>query len=80
MIEVKLAHSKAEIATKMAEAKQQLMTRQYDVHLTTKQIVALALVVNDNTAMNTTPKSTQHARITQRKSEVVIEQVDISGN
>ncbi len=43
VIEMKLVHNKEDIAKKLAEAKEQIITRQYDIRLTTKKVVALAL-------------------------------------
>ncbi len=47
VVEVKIAHNEAEVTAKMAEAKQQLLARQYSDHVTTQKVIALALVVNN---------------------------------
>ncbi len=78
VIEMKLVHSKDAIAQKLAEAKEQIITRQYDVRLTTKKVVALALVINQHTVAKTTKRSTKTAKGAHRESIVVIEQVELS--
>ncbi len=80
VIEMKLVHSAGAIAEKLAEAKEQIITRQYDVRLTTKKVVALALVINQYTVDKSTKKSINSESTTQRQAIVVIEQVGISGS
>ncbi len=77
VIEMKLVHSKDAIAQKLAEAKEQIITRQYDVRLTTKKVVALALVVNQYTVAKSGKKSTEDADDMHRQAIVAIEQVGI---
>ncbi len=78
VIEMKLVHREVDIAKKLEEAKEQIITRQYDVRLTTKKVVALALVINQCTVSKSSKKSTETTSTPHRQPIVVIKQVNIS--
>ncbi len=80
VIEMKLVHREEDIAKKLEEAKKQIITRQYDVRLTTQKVVALALVINQYSVSEIIKHGTENAEDMQRQAIIVIEQVDIPKN